>query len=260
MNPSMDRPTHRFFVSPECLRERDMVLEGPLTHQIARVLRLRVGARIALLDDSGWEYLTELDTVAGSRVTAHIVSKSKPVTEPATRLVLYQATLKGKRFDWVLQKGTELGVGEFVPLVTRHCVASFFPSKLPRWRQIVREAAEQSGRTRLPPVRQALSLERASQAIPEGDLALLAWVGEGCCALAEMAPRVVSHADTIHLFVGPEGGFDTEEVMLARERGMQIVSLGPRILRAETAPIVASALILAASGDLSSQILERAAS
>ena len=241
---------HRFFLPPERLQNHRVELDGPLTHQLARVLRLRVGAQIALLDDSGWEYLVKLDTVASRRVIGHIVSRSQPPTEPALRLVLYQAMLKGKRFESVLQKGTELGVREFVPLITQHCVASFSDTRMQRWRQIVTEAAEQSGRTRLPRVHRAISFDRACQAIPESEVSLLAWVGEQSQALAEVASRVADRTGVVHLFVGPEGGFGAEEVILARESGVMTVSLEPRILRAETAPIVASTCIMAAFGEL----------
>ena len=130
-----------------------MRLEGDLAHRLSRVLRLEAGAAVVLLDGSGLEYETRLDAVGPHRVTGTVVGRRPGRPEPRVRLVLYQSLVKGERFDWVLEKGTELGVAAFVPLLSRRNVvraAPGRPGRPERWRRVVREAAEQCGRSVLP--------------------------------------------------------------------------------------------------------------
>jgi len=246
---------HRFFVSPDCLQGECVSLAGPLARRLSRVLRLRTGDRIVLLDDSGWAYEVALDAVSPERVIAHVVGTSESQTEPSTRLVLYQALPKARKLEWVLQKGTEMGVSTFVPILTERCVPRVgVPDderRLARWRSIVAEAAEQSGRARLPRVLPIRSFLEACQTPPPDALALLAWVsGEArplskvLHSLGQPAPREV------RLFVGPEGGFTPDEVARAREVGIVPVSLGPRTLRTETAGLVVLSVVLYALGEM----------
>lgn len=255
---------HRFFVSPECLRDGRVSLTGSLGRQLSRVLRLRPSDHIVLLDDSGWAYEVELDRVTRGLATGHIVGAWEPRTEPSARLVLYQALPKGRKFDWILQKGTELGVSTFVPLVTERCVRARGKRdeghKLARWRRIVAEAAEQSGRAHLPRVLQVTPFAEACEAPPSDALALMASVGDEAVPLSkalrsleDAAPHLrvaAPHLREVRLYVGPEGGFAPREVALAREAGIVLVSLGPRILRTETAGLVALSAVLYALGDM----------
>lgn len=242
---------HRFFVHPEWLQNKEQVfLTGPLAHQLSRVLRLRPGAHIIFLDDSGWAYEAEIDSLSPSLGKAHIVAATQPQTEPPIRLCLYQALLREQKFDWVLQKGTELGVTHFVPLVTERCVVSEAnEAKFARWQRIITEAAEQSGRVRLPRILSPRSLKTCEQAPPDV-LALIACLSEATIPLSQALRGIdVATLREIRLFIGPEGDFTPEEVAQARELGCVPISLGPRILRAETAGTVALAAILYALGD-----------
>jgi len=255
---------HRFFVSPECLRGGSVSLTGSLGRQLSRVLRLRPSDHIVLLDDSGWAYEVELDRVTRGLTTGHIVGAWEPRTEPPARLVLYQALPKGRKFDWILQKGTELGVSTFVPLVTERCVRGRGKRdeghKLARWRRIVAEAAEQSGRAHLPRVLQVTPFAEACEGRPSDALALMASVGDEAVPLSkalgslkDAAPHLrvaAPHLREVRLYVGPEGGFAPREVALARDAGIVLVSLGPRILRTETAGLVALSAVLYALGDM----------
>ncbi|MCS7260969.1 MAG: 16S rRNA (uracil(1498)-N(3))-methyltransferase, partial [Anaerolineae bacterium] len=147
---------HRFFIPPEWIREKHVTLSGEMAHQICNVLRLRLGDRIIVLDDTGWEYEVELQRVSQCHVIGQVVEKRPATGEPRTRIVLYQAALRARRFEFVLQKGTELGIAEFVPVVCeRSLVAevSDLDAKRERWQHIIREAAEQSRRGRLPVLR-----------------------------------------------------------------------------------------------------------
>jgi len=246
---------HRFFVSPECLQGEAISLTGPLARRMGRVLRLSRGDHVVLLDDTGWAYEAELDAVTDQKVTARLVSSSQPQTELSTHLSLYQALPKARKLDWVLQKGTELGVSLFVPLFTQHCVVRSGDGdaqrKLARWRRIVAEAAEQSGRVRLPQVLPARSFAQVCQAPPPDALALMALVGHQATPLGRALRSLTTALPReVRVYVGPEGGFTADEAARARQVGIVPVSLGPRILRTETAGLVALSAILYALGDL----------
>lgn len=244
---------HRFFVPPEWLKKEPVSLTGDVAHQLCRVLRMRPAERIVLLDNSGRAYIAELDRVTPSECQGHILSVSHPETEPHTRIVLYQAVPKAQNFDWVLQKGTEIGIETFVPLLTRRCMIQdldrITEHKMERWRRIIKEAAEQSGRTRLPRLMQAKSFSQVCKSPPPGTLALLLSLAEQATSLRQIL-KTTSSPQEVRLYVGPEGGFAPQEMRDASEAGLEPISLGPRILRTETAPLVASAILLYALGDM----------
>lgn len=246
----------RFFVPQEVFSGEDVCLEGDLAHRLSRVLRLQTGASVLLLDGTGLEYETRLVEVGSRCVTGRVIGRRQGRPEPRVRLVLCQSLVKGERFDWVLEKGTELGVTAFVPLLSARNVVRPAPgrsSRAERWQRVVREAAEQCGRSVLPEVLPDRDLEGALST--EADLRLLPWEGEGSLSLAsalqaaQPALEGVEHP-TVALFIGPEGGFAAEEVDVARRAGAQVVTLGKRILRSETAGIVAAALVLYELGEL----------
>ena len=245
----------RFFVPPETLSSERITLRGPLAHQIARVLRMAAGERLVLLDNSGAAYTVVLDKVTPAGVQAHVEARWQPQTEPSVAVTLYQAIPKGKRWEWVLQKGTELGVTRFVPLVTAHSVVRLSPQeaqgRLARWREIVREAAEQAGRARLPEVEAPHPFEAACQAPPAGALALLACLDVAAQPLRQVLAAVRDDAlQEVRLYIGPEGGFAAQEIAQAAAVGIRPISLGPRILRSETAPLAALSALLYALGEL----------
>jgi 16S rRNA (uracil1498-N3)-methyltransferase len=217
---------------------------------MARVLRLRVGDHVLLLDNSGREYEVELTALTATAAQGVLLASSEGAGEPNVRLVLYQALIKGQRFDWVLEKGTELGVAGFVPVLSSRSLvrsAEASSARLERWRRVVVEAAEQSGRCRLPEISPPLPFDDACASA--AGLRILPWEGERDVTLGDL---LAAHqaAAVVSLFIGPEGGFPLEEVRLARRLGVRTVSLGRRILRAETAAIVAAALVLHELGDL----------
>jgi 16S rRNA (uracil1498-N3)-methyltransferase len=263
--------TYRFFVDSGTIHGRDVLLEdGELAHQIGTVLRLRPGEKITLLDNSGWQHVVALQSVERGRVLGTVERKELAGGEPRTKLTLYVALLRPDRFEWVLQKGTELGVSAFVPLICeRSTIADadeLSANKLERWNRIIREAAEQSRRGKLPRLAPALFLPAACDQAAQRGTALLLWEGAGAPSLrsvlqkAERAGEGASgragdhgspaHPFSVALFSGPEGGFSTSEFATALRYDMIAVTLGPRTLRAETAPVVATSAILYEMGDL----------
>jgi 16S rRNA (uracil1498-N3)-methyltransferase len=158
--------------------------------------------------------------------------------------------LKAQKFEWVLQKGTELGIAGFVPVLSSRSIIGSVQdvrdAKLERWQRIIAEAAEQSGRAVLPSLAGPMAFKPACQAAAQQGLALIPWEEERVYRLRQALDASPKH---ISLLIGPEGGFAAEEVATAREAGVVPVTLGPRILRAETAGLAAATAILYALGD-----------
>lgn len=243
---------HRFFVAHETLTPGQTHAVDSLAHQLSSVLRLQPGAEIVLCDGGGREFLAQITVLGRNHATALILAERPAHAEPAFRLTLLQCTLKADKFEWVLQKGTELGVARFVPVVSARSVVRPAAALLPkydRWRAILREAAEQSGRTRLPelgaPVDFAQALTLPSR------LRLLPW--EGAAGAEGLGKAVFTERiQEAALLVGPEGGFASEEAAAAQAAGWRVVTLGARTLRAETAALAAVAVIMDRQGELGS--------
>lgn len=248
---------HRFFVPPDWLEEDRVTIVGSLVHQIRNVLRLGPGDHIVVLDNSGWEREVEITRVGKEHVSGRVVDKRLASGEPRTQITLYQSVLKGRRFEFVLQKGTELGIVEFVPLISDRCLIASLDDvdkKGERWQRIILEAAEQSRRGRLPRLRPAMFFPSACENARQGGLSLIPWEEardvEGITSLRSVLRGAGQPPFSVNIFVGPEGGFTPGEIELARQYGLIPISLGPRILRAETAGLVAAAAILYELGDL----------
>jgi 16S rRNA (uracil1498-N3)-methyltransferase len=242
---------HRFFLPEDCFTQSSVVITGKLVHQLRNVLRLKAEDHIIVLDNSGWEYDVRLKALGGDKIEAEIVSESPVTGEPRARITLYQALLKASNFEVVLQKCTEIGVAGFVPIVCERCVADEPNSgKLSRWQNIIREAAEQSQRGKLPVLHKVTSFTEACESI--SGLSLLPWEGEKLRGIGKVLrnyPRTGRALD-VSIFIGPEGGFTQREVGFAQSHGIMPVSLGPRILRAETAGLVAAAIALYELGEM----------
>lgn len=247
--------SRRFYVERPLLSADRVVLEGALAHRLSRVLRLRAGDEVALFDGNGGEARVRLEDVGERRITAGVVSRSVARPEPRVAVHLYQSITKGERFEWLLEKGTEIGVASFVPLIAARAVVKTPDggNKMERWRRIVVEAAEQCGRGAVPaiepPRRFADAIARAR------GLILLPYEGAGGAA-----PNIQAALDAeidalfalgeVSLFIGPEGGCEAAEVEQATAAGATVVSMGDRVLRSETAGLVAAALVLHAVGEL----------
>jgi 16S rRNA (uracil1498-N3)-methyltransferase len=246
---------HRSFISDENLCGEIVVLKGQQAHQVRNVMRMSPGDHIIVLDNKGWEYEVVLESVGKSEIKGKVREKREATGEPSVQITLYQSLLKQDKFEWILQKCTEVGVKRFVPLITQRSVIrtldAINPKKLARWQSIITEAAEQSGRGRIPQVSPPMDFEDS----------LVNLAGFDCCLIAFPQTqgvgvrRALQHGHkraptTITLFVGPEGGFTQEEVEHSRARGAIPISLGPRTLRTETAAVVAASLILYELGEM----------
>ena len=245
---------HRFFVDPQCIQVGQAVVDGPVARQAAQVLRLRPGDPVVLLDNLGCEYVVTLHTVSPSRLSGEVVEKRRGPGEPGLALTLYQGVLKRDKFEMALQKGAEIGISTFVPVLCRRSIPraseGWADGRYSRWNSILKEAAEQCGRTRIPLLRPLASLREVLDTAP--GVRLMAWEGERERGFREALMERLETARTegVSILVGPEGGFEPEEVEEAREAGVTPVSLGYRTLRAETAGLVMAVAAMYQVGEL----------
>lgn len=245
----------RFLVAGVALASgADVALPADVAHQARDVLRLAPGDTLWLLDGVGGEYPATLLMVDRRQVTARLGERVVGQAEPPVRITLCQGMLKAAKFEWVLQKGTELGVTAFIPLLTERAVAAteeLGATKQRRYERILAEAMEQCGGAWLPQLGAPRPLAHALASLPPDAIALIPWEEERATTLhAALTQTLAARATNgqpvgeIRLFIGPEGGFAPGEIALAQRLGATPVTLGRRILRAETAALVAVALAL----------------
>ena len=227
---------HRFFVVPEALAGDRFPLPVKIAHQVTRVLRLRDGDEVLLLDGLGAEMRVRLEAA-----DCVVVERRAAGGEPSHRLTVWQALLRGDHLEPVIRHGTELGIARFGLFVSERCVArELSPRRLERLRAVAREAAEQSERGVVPQVAAPIPYAEALRSAAPG--AVLLFERHDGKRLTAMGPPP-------GIFIGPEGGFSPDEVEAAERAGVAIAGLGPRILRSETVAVAACAVILSRTGD-----------
>jgi 16S rRNA (uracil1498-N3)-methyltransferase len=242
---------HRFFLPADCFIGGVVYFPMEITHQIKHVLRLEPGQVITVLDNLGSEYEVKLKQIDAPSANGDIISQRLAVSEPGVYLALYLGLTQREKYEWMLQKCTEVGACSFTPVVTRRSLVQDLggvKKKYDRWERILCEAAEQSGRGLIPELHPPVNFNEAVlEASRTSALILLPWEEEHLTNLIQ-AFRGIDLSNIkkprIACFIGPEGGFDAEEVDFACKSGAVLVTLGPRILRMETAAVVATALIL----------------
>ena len=205
-----------------------------------------------VLDDRGAEYEVTLTAVGPKEAVGRVVSTRPAAGEPKVQLTLFQSLLIREKFEWVLQKATEVGVTQIVPVLTARGLVrtkQIEENKLDRWRRIVTEAAEQAHRGRIPRIEPVIPFDDVFSRFVGFDRFLIAAPLQ-TVSLREALQGMGRPDPAIALLIGPEGGFSDEEVALARDKGAMAVGLGPRILRTETAAVVACALILYEFGEM----------
>lgn len=238
--------TRRFYL-PKSYEHEALILQGGEAHHLTRVLRLQSGDEVVVFDGQGGEALTRIEALADDRVELRVCERRTGRTESAIELTLAVAVPKGDRFDWLVEKATELGVARLVPLRTARSVVDPRESKLDRLRKTIVEASKQCNRSRLMeltapadwtefleaygPTAQGAGGNRLWIADPAGDPVPLSGLAE----LGAGENRMVAA-------IGPEGGFTADELERGRQSGARLVSLGPRILRIETAAVALAAL------------------
>jgi 16S rRNA (uracil1498-N3)-methyltransferase len=237
----------RLFVPAQQLGSDHATLDAAAHRHLVKVLRLEVGAELKIFDGTGMEIEARVEAIGKATVEVALGSRRK-VAAPACTITLLQAPPRGDRMDLIVQKTTELGVARVVPVLSERTMVKPSSHQRRRWQTIAEEAARQCGRADVPEIRDFVALRPAlTQPLGEDVERFVLWEGAQDPALpAALAggPREVA------LLVGPEGGLASQEVSAAHAAGFVSVGLGPRILRAETAAIVAVALAQAAAGGL----------
>lgn len=235
----------RLFLSDSDLHSRLISIRGAKARYLATVLRSCAGDPLQIHDDKGNAYSSVIVSVTGKEVTAELVEKIDFDAESALHMTLLQGLLKGEKMDLVVQKATELGVKEIVPVVTQRCQVRE-TRKTVRWRKIAEEASRQAGRNSVPLVHETVEFDRlGSLSLPEG---IIFWE-RGGESLSDTL-KSFRGCPGISLFTGPEGGFSEEEIKSATEKGFIRATLGRRTLRAETAAITAVAITQFFLGDI----------
>ena len=240
----------RFFVTPEELQPDFLVLTGE-NAQHAKVLRLKNGEEVLVCDGAGRECLCTVSDVSPGQIGLVVQKRWESETEARVRVSVYMAFPKGDKLEHVIQKATELGAYEIVAFPSARCVSrpdeKSLKKKVERWQKIAASAAEQSGRGRIPQVLVLGSFKEALSRAAEADKALMFYENEQATTL-KMALEQGEY-ETVSLLTGPEGGLDMAEVDQARAAGLQVCTLGKRILRCETAPLCALSAVMYASGE-----------
>jgi len=242
---------HRFFLAPSALMSEKVLFPSEIAHQIRKVLRLKEGMEVIVLDNEGHAFSVQLICVDEDGVEGKIVKKMPAPFEPVSMITLCVSLTQREKFELILQKAVEVGVSAIQPYVSRYSLVRdkvIEAKRRQRWEDILREAAEQSGRGHVPPLLDVDSLPKViDRCVASGALCLAAWVAEQTVNLKDVlnpVTKLEEHGQKLALFIGPEGGFAQQEMELFQAAGVQPVSLGKRILRMETAAIVAPALVL----------------
>jgi 16S rRNA (uracil1498-N3)-methyltransferase len=242
----------RFFISPRDITNDRATVSGDLFHHMIKVLRLKAGDGVVLTDGAGNEFAGVIRTVG--KESADISVEGNPSFTPPTGpgITLYQGLPKGDKLEYILQKATELGVAEVVPFTAERSVPRIKKGeeagKIARWERIVQEAARQSGRSTLPGIDFAEGLGGVI-GMARQQVRLLLWEEEKVNRLKDQLAGI-PEPESIALIVGPEGGLSAAEAGMARDNGFIPVSLGPRILRTETAGVAMLSILQFYWGDM----------
>ena len=236
----------RFFTDKESITENEIIIMGGDAFHIARSLRMAVGDEITVSDGEGAVYACRLADIKDERCIAEIIAPVDAKSESPVRVSLYMGYPKGDKLETVVQKAVELGACEIIPFESSRCIkrpkADRIEKQLQRLNKIAEEAAKQCGRSRLPVVKPTLSFGEMLKEAKRADLSLFCYEDEDKKSLKD-ALECKDGVKTISIVVGSEGGFSPEEAKAAADAGLTSVTLGPRILRCETAPDYALAAI-----------------
>ena len=235
-----------FFVYDSQVQGENIYIEGTDVNHIVHVLRMKVGEEVSVHDDVNRKYLCRIEKLLEERVVLSIVEQQESDTELSCPIYLFQGLPKGDKMEWIIQKTVELGVYEVIPVAMKNCVVKLddkkAKSKVTRWQAIAESAAKQSKRSLIPEVKMPMSYKEAVAYAKKLDVKLVPYENEDGMAGTKAALEQIKKGESIAVFIGPEGGFAPEEIEMVRDE-MQLISLGRRILRTETAGIAALAIL-----------------
>lgn len=238
----------RFFTQDIC--ETHGKISGADATHISRVLRMKNGEKITVCDLNGYDYDCVISSISPDDIEFEVLDKHLSVCEPDVLVTLYMAFPKGDKFELIIQKCVELGIDRIVPFISARCIARpderSFAKKIERYNKIAYEAAKQCSRAKIPTVEGIVDLKTAVELSKNAEVSMLFYEkgGESVSEIVKEKPHSVA------IFIGSEGGFEESEADFAKNNGVNLAYLGPRILRCETAAIAATATVMFATGNL----------
>lgn len=246
---------HKFFVDRKCISEGFAKIKNEDVKHIYKVLRLKIGDNIVVNNLSGTEYLGEITDIDKTEVMVRLLEKLSVNNESPVNIYLYQGLPKSSKMDLIVQKATELGVREITPVVTDRVVVKTEISefkKVDRWNRIALEACKQSKRSLIPLINTPIEFEELINKLSIVDLIVVPYENESGYGIKNMVKKLnkCGEIKSIAVIIGPEGGFEEKEIKQLIDIGAEIVTLGPRILRTETAGFVCTSILLYELGDL----------
>ncbi|MBR9647883.1 16S rRNA (uracil(1498)-N(3))-methyltransferase [Clostridium tyrobutyricum] len=245
---------HKFFVSKENIMENTAYILGEDVRHIYKVLRLKPGDKVSINDCCGEEFLGSIKTIDREQVQVEILEKLNLDNESNIDIYLFQGFPKSSKMDLIVQKATELGVKGITPIFTDRVVVKNKQGelkKVDRWNRIVKESCKQCKRSIIPKVNNPMEFKNIQQLLKNIDLIIVPYENEQNTGIKNLAQNIDKNKiESIGIIVGPEGGFAEEEINTLKDIGANIVTLGPRILRTETAGFVCTSLLMYEFGDL----------
>lgn len=240
----------KFFIPRDDVKDDTVIIRGDDVKHISKVLRYTVGDEILCCDGMGYDYSAVIDKMDGDKILCSVKSKTRAQTEANVRVTLIQGVPKASKMDYIIQKTTELGISDIYPCEMSRCVAKINDGKkVERWQKIAREAAKQSGRGIVPTVHAPIDVDEAAEILRAADVAFVPYE---CAEGNYLKPILKNNEDAVSaaFMIGPEGGFDKNEIDKLRNAGIPVVSLGKRILRTETAGEAVLSMVMYEIGDI----------
>ena len=246
---------HHFFVTPQQISGDKIRIEGGDVNHMKNVLRMKTGEELTIghekaeiSDGESRTYLCEVEAYEEDVAVLHILEEMEADTEPASKLYLFQGLPKSDKMELIVQKAVELGVYQVIPVAMKRSVVRLddkkAAKKADRWNSIAESAAKQAGRSRIPEVTMPLSYKEALKMAEELDVTLLPYELAGGMEVTREVIRQIKSGQSVGIFIGPEGGFEPEEVDAAVSMGARVITLGRRILRTETAGLATLAILM----------------
>ena len=237
---------YHFFTSPSNISKDRIIINGADVNHIKNVLRMKIGDELLISDGCGTDHTCVISEISDKNIICDIIEKDASLSEPSVRFYLFQGMPKADKFEHIIQKSVELGIYEIIPVITSRTVVKYDKKKLElkseRWQRIAEGAAKQSRRGIIPKVCDAMTFDKAIELVSnkESGISRILMPYENFKDMSATG-KILSSIEpgmSVAIFVGPEGGFEEDEVRLACEHGAECISLGSRILRTETAPLM----------------------
>lgn len=245
---------HKFFVPKSNIDGKNAIIDGEDVKHIYRVLRLQIGDKVSVNNSEGKEYIGEIISIDKKEVNINLLEENAINNESPVEVYLFQGLPKSTKMDLIVQKNTELGVKAITPIITKRVVVKTELKefkKVDRWNKIALEASKQSKRSLVPQINIPIDFELLLEELKKMDLVIVPYENQEGYGIKKLIQNIdKNNINKVGIIIGPEGGFEESEILKLKEIGAQIVTLGPRILRTETAGFACLSLIMYELGDL----------